>query len=81
MTNATATLVFVALVGTNGYVDVVYGLGTGVDYDDALEAARDDALTYDCPDDPETLRDVEIDAATARAIEAGEIDAAALGLA
>jgi hypothetical protein len=80
-TTTAPTTVYVALVGSDGYRDIVYGLGAGVDEATAEDAARADAEQYDYPGDVEELDGVEIDASTARRIEDGEIDAVALGLA
>jgi hypothetical protein len=81
-TPATApTTVYVALVGSDHYRTLVWGLGVGDRYGTACRDARHDAERYDYPGDVEGLVSIEIDAATARRIEAGEIDAWALGLA
>jgi hypothetical protein len=81
VTTIAPTTVYVALVGSDGYRSLVWGLGVGHRYGTACRDARADAEQYDYPGDVEGLMSVEIDAATARRIEAGEIDAVALGLA
>ncbi len=79
-TTTTTTTTYVALVGSDGYRTLVWGLGVGDRYGVACRDARHDAERYDYPGDVEGLLSVEIDAATFRAIEDGEIDAVALGL-
>jgi hypothetical protein len=80
-TTTAPTTVYVALVGSDGYRALVWGLGVGVCAGVAARDARADAEQYDYPGDVEELDGVEIDAATARRIEDGEIDAVSLGLA
>jgi hypothetical protein len=79
-TTTAPTTVHVALVGSDGYRTLVWGLGVGDRYGTACRDARHDAERYDYPGDVEGLMSVEVDTATARRIEAGEIDAVALGL-
>jgi hypothetical protein len=87
MTTTATTLVYVALVGDDGMRPVVWGLGAAADADLAEEDAREDALDYlhgavdDVDGEVDGLRAVVVDAVTARAIEDGQIDAVALGLA
>jgi hypothetical protein len=84
-TTATATAALV-LVGDDGYRPVVWGLGAAADEDTAEDDAREDARDYldgvvdDVDAEVAGLRVVIVDAATARAIEDGEVDAVALGL-
>jgi hypothetical protein len=80
-TTTVSTTVYVALVGSDHYRTLVWGLGVGDRYGTACCDARHDAERYDYPGDVEGLMSVEVDAATARRIEDGEIDAVALGLA
>ena len=86
-TTTAATLVYVALVGDDGMRPVVWGLGAAADADLAEEDAREDALDYlhgavdDVDGEVDGLRAVVVDAVTARAIEDGQVDAVALGVA
>lgn len=81
MTTTTYSTVHVALLGSDGYRTLVWGLGVGDRYGTACRDARADAERYDYPGDVEGLLSVEVDDATARRIEDGEIDAVVLGLA
>ena len=86
-TTAAAATVYVALVGDDGLRPVVWGIGAADDEEDATVTAEANARHYldgavDVVDgEVEGLRAVEIDAVTFRAIEDGEVDAVALGLA